>query len=150
MHWARGLFKPSCGLPLPKDKNHIFEGQEFELTDGLVLMLYRTNLRQHTIIGRGITTVIAEVKNPVHLDNIQDIAVDNHAIWKGKIVVKFSWLAKNRTHEVDFVNDARSKADLEGKQMILNHLPKILSTEDCGFPEVSTRLSTHFGEDIYE
>lgn len=146
----RGRLKSSCELLPLKDENHIFEGQEFKLTNGLVLLLGRTLFRQHVIIGRGTTTVIAKVKNPTHLGNVRDIVVDDHAIWKGEIVVKSSWPAKSRIPEADFVNEARSKAELEGEQRILNHLPKILYTEDCDSPEVSTRLAIHFGKDVYQ
>lgn len=82
---------PSCGLPPPEDKNHVFRGQELKLSNGIVLKLEETLYRQHAIIGRGTTTVIAKVQNYRHFKGLK---ANDHAIWKGEVVIKFSWPAK--------------------------------------------------------
>lgn len=145
--------QPSCGLAPSEDADDIFGGQELKLKNGLVLTLGETLFRQHTIIGRGTTTIIAKVKNPVELGNVPDLSGDEHTIWEGEVVVKFSWPARSRTPEAVFVNDARRVAQqLEGGQKFLNHLPKILYTQDFEPSELSERLatSTYFGKGVYE
>ncbi|KAJ7917811.1 hypothetical protein B0H13DRAFT_1608040, partial [Mycena leptocephala] len=109
---------------------HPFGGYDIKLNDGRSLAMGETIFQSHGIIGRGTCVSLAKMEEE-------------------EVIVKWSWPAKTRTPEADFVKIATKLAIQSGDLWVLNHLPKILHAEQREFDEDSPqrRLSEHFGED---
>ncbi|KAJ7718758.1 hypothetical protein DFH07DRAFT_933460 [Mycena maculata] len=113
---------------------HPFGGYNIKLNDGRSLTIGETIFQAHGIIGRGTCVSRAKMK------------IDGE---ENDVIVKWSWQAKTRMPEADFVKIATDLAIASGDTWVLNHLPKILHAEQKEFDEDSPQqcLSKHFGED---
>ncbi|KAJ7445440.1 hypothetical protein FB451DRAFT_1148766 [Mycena latifolia] len=113
---------------------HPFDGSAIELNDGRSLTMGETIFQAHGIIGRG--TCVSRAK--MNLNGQEN-----------DVIVKWSWPAKTRTPEADFIKKATEFATESGDSWVLNHLPKILHAEQKEFDDDSPQrhLSKHFGDD---
>ncbi|KAJ7067149.1 hypothetical protein C8F01DRAFT_1247545 [Mycena amicta] len=111
-----------------------FGEQVITLNGGRELTLNETIFQSHGIIGRGTCVSRAKMKEG------------------GKntdVIVKWSWPAKTRKPEAEFIKHATDKARVNGDPWVLDHLPKILHSETKEFKEGTPQrhLATHFKDD---
>jgi hypothetical protein len=142
--------QPACLLSSPPDRDSVFEGLSLKLGNGRKLLLKHTMFHQHGLIGRGTCVVRAICLPAGGGDNAEE---GNNArandLWRGNLVVKFSWPSATRLSEPDIINAARVRAIQHGDAWVLNHLPEVLYSEDIDWSLLSPELIKQLG-DKYE
>ncbi|KAF8877712.1 hypothetical protein BD779DRAFT_1803889 [Infundibulicybe gibba] len=100
----------------------LYENCMMKLNLGWKVQIMRTVFSAHCIIGRATTVFLADVK---------EAPADKTDKWSGRlVVVKLSNPTESRPSEVEIVKGARKHARMIGAGWVLNHLPKIIHSED--------------------
>jgi hypothetical protein len=140
--WGLVSLDPDWGLPLPSMREEdVFNGRVMRLANGCVVEFRERLFHQHGLIGRGTCVVRATCteKGP-----------GADPAWDNSLVVKFSWPAKSRTPEPEFLAEiykfAKAKAE---DNWVLKHLPNLLHWEDRSCNVLSQALIELLG-DKYE
>ena len=111
-----------------------------DLTQGAV-RVQEGNKLNFKINGRTITVTCGEV-----ISHEPSLAGRSTAVlhatsarwWRTNLVIKISWPGSNRVAENEFLARATEVADRTPHKWALNHLPRIVFSQDVGFGEDST------------
>lgn len=140
--WGLLSLNPNWKLPLPaKEERWVFVGKQLELNNGCVIELGEVISHQRGLIGRGTCVVRATCRKK---------GPGAGCIWDTKLVVKFSWPVKSRTPESEFLARIYESANAKPEHhWVLQHLPKLLHSEDRPHSVLSDALLAELG-DKYE
>lgn len=116
---------------------NIYEGLTLDLANGCKLEFKATIHQQHGLIGRGTCVVAAKC-----IEKGPDIVDDG---WDDEFIVKFSWPAKSRTAEDVIIKTITDAANNDEDREMLNHLPKVLYSEERDCCRLSEELIKFLG-----
>jgi hypothetical protein len=140
--WGLLSLNPSWNFPLPAiNEQWVFLGKQLELKNGCVIELGEVISHQRGLIGRGTCVVRATCRKK---------GPGAGCVWDTKLVVKFSWPVESRTPEPEFLGRIYESANAQPEHhWVLQHLPKLLHSEDRPHTMLSDALITKLG-DQYE